>query len=61
MGEIFGFVTNHTKTDAPQFNVGLRYKCNELLSIMGSAGRSFEGRDSGGEDFHSFVGLRFKF
>ena len=61
LGEVFGFVTKHTKTDAPQFNVGLRYKFNELLSIMGSAGRSFEGRDSGGEDFHSFVGLRFNF
>ncbi len=59
LGEVFGFVTKHTKTDAPQFNVGLRYKFNELLSIMGSSGRSFEGRDSGGEDFHSFVGLRF--
>jgi len=61
LGEIFGYVTKHTKTDAPQFNVGFRYKFNELLSIMGSAGRSFEGRDSGGEDFHSYVGLRFNF
>ncbi len=61
LGEVFGFVTKHTKTDSPQFNLGLRYKYNKLLSIMGSAGRSFEGRDSGGEDFHSYVGLRFKF
>ncbi len=61
LGEFFGYVTKHTKTDAPQFNVGLRYKFNEILSVMSSAGRSFEGRDSGGEDFHSYVGLRFDF
>ena len=61
MGEVFGYFTKHTKTDSPQFNVGFRYKFNNLLSIMSSAGRSFEGRDSGGEDFHSYVGLRFNF
>jgi hypothetical protein len=61
LGEIFGLVTKHTKTNAPQFNVGLRYKFNELFSIMGSAGKSFEGRDSGGVDFQSYAGVRFNF
>ena len=61
LGEVFGYFTKHTKTDSPQFNVGLRYRFNNLLSIMSSAGRSFEGRDSGGEDFHSYLGLKFNF
>jgi hypothetical protein len=61
LGEVFGYFTKHTKTDSPQFNVGLRYKFNNLLSIISSAGRSFEGRDSGGEDFHSYLGFRFNF
>ncbi len=61
VGEVFGYFIKHTKTNAPQFNVGLRYKFNKLFTIMGSAGRSFEGRDSGGEDFHSYVGFRFNF
>ena len=61
LGEVFGSFAKHTKTDSPLFNVGFRYKINKLFSIMSSAGRSFEGRDSGGEDFHSYVGFRFKF
>ena len=61
VGEVFGYFTKHTKTDSPQFNVGFRYKFDNFLSIMSSAGRSFEGRDSGGEDFHSYLGFRFNF
>ncbi len=51
MGEVYGHFTKHSKTDSPLFNVGFRYKINKLFSIMSSAGRSFEGRDSGGGRF----------
>ena len=61
LGEISGFLVNHEKARSPQFNAGLRYKLNDLLSVMGSGGTSFEGRNSDEPDFFGYIGIRFNF
>ncbi len=61
VGEVSGFFVNHEKANSPQFNTGLRYRFSDFLSVMGSAGTSFEGRNSGEPDFLGYMGIRFNF
>ncbi|MGR3311175.1 MAG: transporter [Candidatus Brocadiales bacterium] len=62
VGEIFGFLTKHEEVNSPHFNGGLRYRFSDLFSVMGSAGRSFEGGSSSSEpDFLGYIGVRLEF
>ncbi len=61
VGEIFGFVTEHTEANPPLFNAGFRYRFSNLFSVMGSAGRSFGERSNGEPHFLGFIGTRLNF
>ena len=61
VGEIFGFVTEHTAANPPLFNAGFRYRFSKLFSVMGSAGRSFSSRSDGEPHFLGYIGIRLNF
>lgn len=61
VGEIFGFLTEYEEASPPLFNVGFRYRFSEFFSVMGSAGRIFEGKDGGEPHFLGYAGIRLNF
>ncbi|MFQ5964246.1 MAG: transporter [Candidatus Scalinduaceae bacterium] len=61
VGEVSGFFVNHEKANSPQFNTGLRYRFSDFLSVMGSAGTSFEEGAVVNQIFLGTLGIRFNF
>jgi hypothetical protein len=61
LGEIHGAALRDFSEDNLVFNLGTRWKVNNKLVVLGSAGRSFRDPASGVHPFLAYIGIQFNF